>query len=114
MRGRMAGMAQFKRFLLPASLISIGVGFWTLPVLSPEFDAWKGEAGSPLLWYVILTGLALISAGFLVSVVLIVLWLRSGDYRFSLRTLLVVMTVIALGLGWIVWAASNNPFSAYW
>jgi hypothetical protein len=31
-------------------------------------------------------------------------WVRKLDYRFSLRTLLIAMTLVAVGLGAIVWA----------
>lgn len=90
-------------FLLPAVLVATGAGLWSLIKLFPDSDVWKGEVGSPELWMVILGGAALMGTGILAGVILLVLRLRSQQWRFSIRALLIVSTVVAAGLGWIAW-----------
>jgi hypothetical protein len=68
-------------FLIPAVLISIGAGLWSLPtVVVPDSHVWKGEAGSAEFWMVILGGAALIGSGILFGVILFVLRLHSRHW----------------------------------
>jgi hypothetical protein len=75
--------------------------FWSSPFWQPEssvrgFDVFYSSDGCGVMspaWFVLL----------LLSVLTVGPWTPWSPYQFSLRTLLIVMTLVAVGLGWIVY-----------